>query len=201
MTVFRTQLDQITQEWPEGLSSFWSDRPGSNAEGGPVADVVGKQCPGPHWNPRGLHDAGEIDTIVVFAGSTHPAPLWLDRLTPGGQLLMPLTGDNWWGFLLRATRGRDDDARRIVLPEARERNRFDAMSIGGVGIFPCAGGRDDAAAKRLDLALDTLPGSASSEDVPIEALHRGDPAPGDMDRVWYYRLGFWLERRKVGSGQ
>lgn len=146
------------------------------------------------------HDAGEIDTIVVFAGSTHPAPLWLDRLAPGGQLLMPLTGDNWWGFLLRATHGRDDDARLIVLPEARKRNRFDAVSIGGVEIFPCVGGRDEAAAKRLDLALDTLPG-ASPEDVPIEALHRGDPAPGDMDRVWYYGPGFWLERRKIGSGE
>jgi len=26
------------------------------------------------------HDPGEVDAIIVFAGSTHPAPLWLDRL-------------------------------------------------------------------------------------------------------------------------
>src|SRR5437868_5022889 len=24
------------------------------------------------------HDAGDVDSIIVFAGSTHPAPLWLD---------------------------------------------------------------------------------------------------------------------------
>src|ERR1700736_2946607 len=44
------------------------------------------------------HDAGEVDAIVVFAGSTHPAPLWLDRLGDGGRLIMPLTGKNRGGF-------------------------------------------------------------------------------------------------------
>src|ERR1700736_6386010 len=47
------------------------------------------------------HDAGEVDAIVVFAGSTHPAPLWLDRLGDGGRLIMPLTGKNRGGFMLR----------------------------------------------------------------------------------------------------
>src|SRR5258708_17096446 len=64
------------------------------------------------------HDPGEVDVIIVFAGSTHPAPLWLDRLAPGGQLLMPLTSENLWGFLFRATRCRDYDAESIVLPAA-----------------------------------------------------------------------------------
>ena len=99
------------------------------------------------------HDPGEVDVIIVFAGSTHPAPLWLDRLAPGGQLLMPLTNEKQWGFLLRATRGRDHDADAIVLPTARDRKRFDAVSIGGVGIFPCIGGRDEPAAKRFQTAF------------------------------------------------
>jgi hypothetical protein len=42
-----------------------------------------------------------------------------------------------------------DDAANIDLPAARDLNRFDARSIGGVGIFPCAGGRDEEAAKRF----------------------------------------------------
>jgi len=139
------------------------------------------------------HDPGEVDTVIVCAGATHPAPLWLDRLAPGGELLLPLTGGDWWGFLLRATRRRDRDAGLIVLPQARDLGRLEAVSIGRVGIFPCAGGRDDAAAERLRVALEALPGRFS--EIPIAALHRGDPDADAMDRVWYHGPGFWLERK------
>jgi protein-L-isoaspartate(D-aspartate) O-methyltransferase len=145
------------------------------------------------------HDPGEVDVIIVFAGSTHPAPLWLDRLAPGGQLLMPLTNDNQWGFLLRATRPRDYDAESIVLPEARDRNRFDATSIGGVGIFPCVGGRDEEAVKRFQTALEELGRGSNFAEIPIEALHRGDPGPAVMDKVWHQGPGFWLERKQARS--
>ncbi len=145
------------------------------------------------------HDAGEVDMIVVFAGSTHPAPLWLDRLKPGGQLLMPLTSTRWSGFLLLATRPHEHDASLIVLPEARDADRFDARSIGRVGIFPCAGGRDEDAAARLDQAIDNLlreaPRGRMLPEIPIEALHRGDPPDDAADRVWYAGPGFWLERK------
>ena len=142
------------------------------------------------------HDPGEVDAIIVFAGSTHPAPLWLDRLTAGGQLLIPLTGENWWGFLLRATRCRDYDASLIVLPTGRDRNRFDAVSIGSIGIFPCSGGRDEQAAKRLQDAFDEQHRGSWRSEIPIEALHRGDPSPEVMDKVWYRGPGFWLERKR-----
>jgi protein-L-isoaspartate(D-aspartate) O-methyltransferase len=120
-------------------------------------------------------DAGAIDAVIVFAGCTHPSPHWLDQLTEGGRLLMPLTDESWSGFLLRAIR--------------RGRG-FDASSIGGVRIFPCSGGRDEAAAQRLQGALKALaPGK-----IPIQALHVGEPAPADLERVWYQAPGFWLER-------
>jgi protein-L-isoaspartate(D-aspartate) O-methyltransferase len=124
------------------------------------------------------HDPGEVDAIVVFAGSTHPAPLWLDRLAEGGRLIMPLTGDNWWGFMLRA---------------ARRGDAFDAASIGWVGIFPCAGGRDADAAKRFTDALKGHRGPGS--DLPIQALHRGEPQAADMEWVWYHAPGIWLKRK------
>jgi len=143
------------------------------------------------------HDPGEVDVIIVFAGSTHPAPLWLDRLAPGGQLLMPLTTENRWGFLLRATRRRDYDAERIVLPTARVQDRFDAVSIGGVGIFPCIGGRNEQAAKRFQEALDQLDHRSCFAKIPIEALHRGEPGPEVIDKVWYHGPGFWLERKEA----
>jgi protein-L-isoaspartate(D-aspartate) O-methyltransferase len=143
------------------------------------------------------HDAGEVDAIIVFAGSTHPAPLWLDRLAPGGQLLMPLTAENRWGFVLLATRRREYEKDLIVLPDARDENRFNAMSLGRVGIFPCAGGRDPQSAERLQcVLLESLHCGYSYTDLPIEALHRGDPRPDIADKVWYHGPGFWLERRR-----
>ena len=141
------------------------------------------------------HDPGEVDTVIVCAGATHPAPVWLDRLAPGGELMLPLTDANWWGFLLRATRPPDPEPGLIVLPHARSANWFEAISIGRVGIFPCAGGRDETAAERLRLALEALPGGGWSGEIPIEALHRGDPDADAMDRVWYHGPGFWLERK------
>ena len=94
-----------------------------------------------------------------FAGSTHPAPLWLERLAEGGRLMMPLTGENWWGFMLRAVRHGD---------------AFDAAAIGWVGIFPCAGGRDEDAATRLSRTCGEHRGRGSAGDLPIRALHRGE---------------------------
>ncbi len=145
------------------------------------------------------HDPGEVDVIVVFSGSTHPASLWLDRLASGGQMLMPLTHENGWGFLLRATRRRDCDAESIVLPAARKPDRLEAVSLGAVGIFHCIGGRDGEAATRLEGALNGLRRGLGYADIPIEALHRGDPGPDVMDRVWYHGPGFWLERKETGD--
>jgi protein-L-isoaspartate(D-aspartate) O-methyltransferase len=141
------------------------------------------------------HDPGEVDVIIVFAGSTHPARLWLDRLAPGGELLMPLTAEKGWGFLLLATRSAVADAASAALPETRNPDRFEAISIGGVGIFDCVGGRDEEAAVRLADALHELRRS-SSADTPFAALYRGDPGPDAMDGVWYRGPGFWLERRE-----
>jgi len=146
------------------------------------------------------HDAGPVDLIVVFAGSTQPAPLWLERLTPGGQLLMPLTPNRWSiGLLLLARRPSKCDEATIVLPEFRDSNRFEARSIGGVRIFPCVGNRDEAAAQRLEQAIDqalrNAPRGRLYPEIPICALHCGEPGPGRADRVWYAAPGFWLERK------
>ena len=140
------------------------------------------------------HDPGEVDIVVVCAGATHPAPVWLDRLAPGGQLLLPLTTEDRLGFLLRVTRARADDASIILLPEARRGDRFEATSIGPVGIYPCIGGRDAAAAKRLRQALNEPGRESWFAPVPIAALHRGEPGAEEMERAWYYGPGFWLER-------
>jgi protein-L-isoaspartate(D-aspartate) O-methyltransferase len=121
------------------------------------------------------HDPGEVDVVVVFAGSTHPAPLWLDRLAEGGRLLMPLTGANRWGISLLVT---------------REGAGFRAQALGWIGIYPCTGGRDGAAAARLGAALEPL----DRDPAPVRRLHRGEPPADAGDRVWYQAPGCWLER-------
>jgi protein-L-isoaspartate(D-aspartate) O-methyltransferase len=125
-------------------------------------------------------DAGELDAVIVFAGTTHPSPQWLARLAEGGRLLMPLTSESWFGFLLRAIRHGDG---------------FAASSIGGVGIYPCVGGRDEEAAKRLQAALEGV----SPGKVPVRALHLGDPGAADAEKVWYQAAGFWLEREPAAQ--
>ena len=129
------------------------------------------------------HDPGEVDAVMVFAGSTHPASLWLDRLAEGGRLLMPLTSENRWGFLLKAI---------------RRGTQFEAASIGGVGIYPCVGGRDEEAGKQLAQALVALR-SIGATQVPVRALHRGEPDAEAVDKVWYRAPGFWLERNPVSE--
>lgn len=123
-------------------------------------------------------DVGELDVIIVFAGSTHPSRLWLDRLVEGGRLLMPLTDESWRGFLLRVI---------------RRRNRFEASSIGAVSVYPCIGGRDDEAGRRLRMALEDLPPGK----VPIRALHVSGAGSDDAEKVWFQAEGFWLEREPV----
>ena len=129
------------------------------------------------------HDPGEVDAVVVFAGSTHPSPFWIDRLAEGGRLLMPLTGENRLGFMLRVI---------------RRGEAFAADAIGGVGIFHCAGGRLAEAAARLQQALEAqgLPSVPwQRREIPIQALHRGAPTADVAPRVWYHAHGFWLERK------
>lgn len=118
-------------------------------------------------------DPGEVDVVVAFAGATHPAPLWLDRLADGGRLMMPLTAESQSGFFLKATRTGET---------------FAAASLGPCGFFPCVGGRDDEAGLRLEAAIGTL-----GAPVPVRTLHLGAPPDGEA-RVWYAGPGFWLGR-------
>ncbi|HKU97513.1 MAG TPA: rRNA adenine N-6-methyltransferase family protein [Vineibacter sp.] len=130
------------------------------------------------------HDPGEVDAVVVFAGATHPSPFWIDRLADNGRLLMPLTGENRLGFMLRVIRRGES---------------FDADAISGVGIFHCAGGRHAESAARLQQALEAQ-GTPSvpwqRREIPIRALHRGAPTTDAIPTAWYHGPGFWLERKE-----
>ena len=80
-----------------------------------------------------LKDMDGIDLIVAFAGVTHVPPLWISRLTPNARLLLPLTGQDWWGAMILAQQSEDG---------------FSAVTLGRCGFYPCKGARrDDLAAQ------------------------------------------------------
>lgn len=134
------------------------------------------------WNPvqviagDGAEQAGEdvFDAIVVFAGATHPASRWLDGLGPGGRLVLPLTGENGWGFLLLVTRVDDE---------------FRALALGRCGFTPCMGLRDPSAATRITALCDAADASFDA----IRRLHRGEPPAAAQD-VILSLPGMWLCR-------
>lgn len=79
-------------------------------------------------------DPGPVDATLVNAGATHPRSLWLESLRLGGRMLLPLTGDNGTGILLKVRRG-----------EAG----YVAHFVASGTIFHCLGGRDPDLSRRL----------------------------------------------------
>lgn len=80
----------------------------------------------------------EMDAVIISAGATHVLPQWLDALSEGGRLAVPLTTDRRGGLTLLVT---------------RRGERYAARSIGWIGIFSCAGGRNAEAEARLAAAI------------------------------------------------
>ena len=80
-------------------------------------------------------DDGPFDLIVAFAGVTHPVAAWGTALKPDGRMLLPITGDSWWGAMVLAQRDGGD---------------FAARTLGRCGFFPCVGARDEETGKRVD---------------------------------------------------
>jgi protein-L-isoaspartate(D-aspartate) O-methyltransferase len=72
-----------------------------------------------------------VDVIFVNAGITHPREVWLDRLRPGGRLLLPLTFATGSGAGKGAT---------ILV--TREQNGYSARCCGFVMIYSCSSVRD-----------------------------------------------------------
>jgi len=79
-----------------------------------------------------VFDPGACDAIFVNAGVTHPQTIWLDRLKPGGRLVLPLTATlgsvAGQGTMLRIIRGNTDF--------------WNVQTISYVAIFSCTGARD-----------------------------------------------------------
>ncbi len=116
----------------------------------------------------------ESDAIYVSAGATAPLDLWLDALRPSGRLLFPLTPNGREGKL---------GAGNMLLVTRVGEERFDARFVCPVMIFPCVGGRDEEAGKKLAEAFRR--GSVSK----VRSLRR-NTLPDES--CWYSGNGWWL---------
>jgi protein-L-isoaspartate(D-aspartate) O-methyltransferase len=109
------------------------------------------------------------DVIYVSAGATDVPAEWLDALTVGGRLVLPLTPDDGPGFMLLVTR--------------TERDTYAARSVSPAYFIPCVGVRDDAASRALAAAI------AARSPEQIRSLRR-DSVPDES--AWCIWPNWWL---------
>jgi protein-L-isoaspartate(D-aspartate) O-methyltransferase len=126
------------------------------------------------------------DVIYVNAGVTHPADIWLDRLTEGGRLILPLTTDT-------NTRSLSSKLSGLFFKIQRRGSQFDARALLPTAIIPAEGVRDPAAGAALAAAF-----SKGGWD-KVTRLVRGEPVP--EDRCWLRGDGWCLATITGRSGQ
>ena len=79
-------------------------------------------------------DPGPCDAMLINAGVTHPLPAWLDRLRPGGRIVLPLT----------ISMGTTGLGQGVMARITREANGYSARMVSFVAIFSCTNARDPA---------------------------------------------------------
>lgn len=121
------------------------------------------------------HDPGPVDAILVNAGVTHPQTLWLDRLRPGGRMLLPLTNHEGIGMMLKVT---------------SQPAGYAARFVSKLLIFHCAGARDVQYSERL---ASQLAGNAWRS---VQSLRRDSHSP-DAE-CWFHGQEFCLSARPIG---
>lgn len=118
------------------------------------------------------------DLIYVNAGATKPAEAWLDRLTEGGRLILPLTAGQFPA---------GDVRKGAVFRIERRGGNFLAQRISAVAIFPCEGMRDAKTEAALAAALE------NGRVQEVTRLYRRDDVP-DED-CWVRGTGWCLAYR------
>jgi protein-L-isoaspartate(D-aspartate) O-methyltransferase len=87
-------------------------------------------------------DPGECDAMFINAGVTHPNALWLDRLSDGGRLVVPLT-------ISQTPRLGVGFMTKIV----RHQNKFSIEIVTSLAIYSCTGARDPQLEPKLKAAM------------------------------------------------
>lgn len=109
------------------------------------------------------------DVIYVNAGATHPPSAWLDALSVGGRLVLPLTPNDCFGVMLKVVR--------------QSATTYAATAFKRAAFIPCIGARDDAASVSLTAALERQSLEA------VRSLRRGTTPD---ETAWCIGSGWWL---------
>jgi protein-L-isoaspartate(D-aspartate) O-methyltransferase len=148
---------------------------------GLVARAAGALADWPWVQVRGgdgsQHDAA-YDAIIINAGVTHPLESWLDALTPGAHLVLPLTVAMPPGSPI---------GKGMVLFATRTASGYDARFLTMVMIYNAQGLRDTAVEPRLASAM-------RRGDFHSVARLRRDPHD-ETDACWCHAAQFCLSRR------
>lgn len=149
------------------------------------------QCLSDLPNVHVIHGNGAIarfdaaDVIYVNAGVTHPTDVWLDGLTDGGRLILPLTTDDNVPSVRRIAFDPAAAMRTGVYFRIRRRgSTFEARCLLPVAIIPAEGAREKSAEAALATAL------AAGGLQAVTRLVRGEPGPDD--KCWLRGEGWSL---------
>jgi protein-L-isoaspartate(D-aspartate) O-methyltransferase len=121
------------------------------------------------------------DVVYVNAGVTRPADQWLDRLSEGGRLILPLTTNE--GFM--ANDPAQVQSRGAVFRIERRASEFLAQWISPVAIIPCEGARDETSEAALAEAF-----KKRGAWLQVTRLYRHDDVA--QDRCWLRASGWCL---------
>jgi protein-L-isoaspartate(D-aspartate) O-methyltransferase len=126
----------------------------------------------------------QADVIYVNAGVTHPAARWLDALSVGGRLIIPLTTD----YNARALQPGIDVTKAMrsgVFFRLQRRDLdFAVRGLLPTAIIPAEGARDPEAEMALEAAL------AKGGWHKVTRLIRGETVP--VERCWLRGPGWCL---------
>lgn len=119
-------------------------------------------------------DFEPADVIYVNAGATHPVARWLDGLTEGGRLMLPLT---------RVKNTEGSVRRGRVFQIKRRGSDYFVESVTGVAVYPCEGdGRSADAEAALAAAIERDIESRTEGWRRVTRLYRGTEIP--RERCW-----------------
>ena len=113
-----------------------AERARANLAGYPNVEVVAAD--------GAAFDPGECDAMLINAGCTHPSPQWLDRLKPGGRLVLPIT------MATSATLGAG-----LMIKITLAENGWPIVGVSPVGIYSCTSMRDPELEAVLQKAVTT----------------------------------------------
>ncbi len=116
----------------------------------------------------------KIDILTACAGVTHVPVQWLNSLNVSGQMVLPYSGTDQWGFLLHLTKTAKD------LP---------IKSLGPAGFYNCVGARTDSDARAISAAMKSSNGGAPD----IAHYNLGQPPTGTKN-IWLAGQTYWISK-------